>query len=164
MRAVAPLILVLALLTLPAAVHSQELPEATSADPASTQKVAPTEFDTYQLVLLVRPEERRELPADRVQEIQAGHLAHLGEMARLGHLVAAGPFGNQDDERYRGLALYRVGGVEEARRLAEQDPAVKAGRLEVEVMTWYTDKGAVAFPGVEKLRGEDAADEPADSR
>jgi hypothetical protein len=28
----------------------------------------------------------------------------------------------------------------------EQDPAVKAGRLSVEVMTWCREKGALAFP------------------
>lgn len=67
-------------------------------------------------------------------------------MAREGHLVAAGPFGDQDDESLRGLALYRVGSVERARELAEADPAVRAGRLEVEVMTLYTQKGALAFP------------------
>jgi len=73
-------------------------------------------------------------------------------MAREGYAVVAGPFGDQDDERLRGLVLYRVGSVGEARRLAEADPAVQAGRLEVEVMTWYTEKGALAFPGVEGMK------------
>ena len=71
---------------------------------------------------------------------------------RKGYAVVAGPFGDQDDERLRGLVLYRVGSVDEARRLAEADPAVQAGRLEVEVMTWYTEKGALAFPGVEGMK------------
>lgn len=126
--------------------------EAPPEEEPAPQAPAPMEFDTYQLVLLVRPAERAELPPERVQEIQAAHIGHLGRMAREGHLVAAGPFGDQEDERLRGLALYRVGSVEEARRLAEADPAVQAGRLEVEVMTWYTEKGALAFPAFEELR------------
>lgn len=125
--------------------------------PATAQD-APMELDTFQLVLLKRPAERAELPEDEVNRLQAAHIAHLTRMAEEGHLVAAGPFGDQEDESLRGLALYRVGSVEEARRLAEADPAVEAGRLEVEVMTWYTEKGAVAFPGAEKLRGEPDGD------
>jgi len=35
---------------------------------------------------------------------------------------------------------------------AAEDPAVKAGRLEPVVMTWYTEEGALAFPIAEKLR------------
>jgi hypothetical protein len=37
-------------------------------------------------------------------------------------------------------------GTDEVRRLAENDPAVKAGRLKVEIVRWYFEKGAVAFP------------------
>lgn len=121
------------------------------AQQESASPAEPMEFDTYQLVLLKRPTERAELPEDEVAKIQAAHLAHLQRMAREGYAVVGGPFGDQDDERLRGLVLYRVGSVEEARRLAEQDPAVHAGRLEVEVMTWYTEKGALAFPGVEGM-------------
>lgn len=127
--------------------------EAPPEEKAGTQAAPPMELDTYQLVLLMRPAERTELPPERVQEIQAAHMGHLTRMAEEGHLVVAGPFGDQYDERFRGLALYRVGSVEEARRLAEADPAVQAGRLEVEVMTWYTEKGALAFPAFERLSG-----------
>jgi hypothetical protein len=37
--------------------------------------------------------------------------------------------------------------VEEARELANRDPAVRAGRLVVDVMTWWTEKGTVTFHG-----------------
>ena len=47
-----------------------------------------------------------------------------------------------------------MGSLEEARRLAADDPAVKAGRLEPVVMTWYTEKGALAFPLAETMRKE----------
>lgn len=128
-------------------------PQEAEPEPAeAAEPAAPMEFDTYQLVLLKRPAEPTALPDEELHRIQAEHLAHMGRMAEEGHLVAAGPFGDQENEALRGLALYQVGSIEEARRLAEQDPAVRAGRLEVEVMTWYTEKGAVAFPGVEEYR------------
>jgi len=49
--------------------------------------------------------------------------------------------------------------VPAARRLAEADPAVAAGRLEVEVMTWYTQKGALAFPLFEELSASDGPED-----
>lgn len=158
-RALVPVLAALALLLAPLPAPSQEAPseeepaaaEAGSADQAEAQP--PMEFDTYQLVLLKRPEEPSDYPPERLQEIQAAHLGHLTRMAQEGHLVVAGPFGDQEDETLRGLALYRVGSLEEARRLAEADPSVQAGRLEVEVMTWYTQKGALEFPVFEELSG-----------
>lgn len=129
-------------------------PAAWCQEAPAPEPAAPMQLDAYQLVLLKRPAEPADYPEAKLQEIQAAHIGHLQRMAREGHLVAAGPFGDQDDERLRGLALYRVGSVEEARRLAEADPAVQAGRLEVEVMTWYTEKGALAFPGIERYLDE----------
>lgn len=118
---------------------------------------APMEFESFQLVLLKRPAEPAEYPPEKIQEIQRGHLAYLERMGREGHMVAAGPFGDQEDESLRGLALYRVGSVERARELAEGDPAVRAGRLEVEVMTFYTLKGSLAFPMADELAAARAA-------
>ena len=46
-------------------------------------------------------------------------------------------------EKY--YCLYRVGSLEEARKLAEGDPMVQARRLEVEVLAWWVEKGAVTF-------------------
>ncbi len=153
---VAPIALAAFLGSIPP-VSCQEPPEPAAEEPApqaAEEPAAPMEFDTYQLVLLERPENPTDYPEAKLREIQAAHLGHLRRMAREGHAVVAGPFGDQDDEAKRGLVLYRIGSVEEARRLAEADPAVRAGRLKVEVMTWYTEKGALAFPGVEKYLAE----------
>jgi len=119
--------------------------------PAATQP-PPIELDAYQLVILERPEHPTEYPEARLEEIQTAHLGHLRELAEAGKLVVAGPLDDQPDPRLRGIELFRVASLEEAKRLAQDDPAVKAGRLEVVVMTWYTEKGALAFPIAEKLR------------
>ena len=47
----------------------------------------------------------------------------------------------------RGLTFFCVGSVAEARRLAEDDPAVRAGRLAVDVMTWWCPAGTMTRPG-----------------
>ncbi len=110
------------------------------------------EFETYQLALLRAVPGAKELPKEERHALLAQHLGHFRKMALEGKMVVAGPFGDQDDKTLEGLCLYRTGSVAEARALAEADPAVKAGRLRVEMMTWYTEKGALAFPGVEKMR------------
>jgi uncharacterized protein YciI len=75
----------------------------------------------------------------QVKEIQAGHLAYMDELHKQGKLVAAGPFGDGSD--FRGIVIYRVKNVEEAKQLAAKDPAVKAGRLVIDARPWMTFKG-----------------------
>ncbi|UQA63500.1 YciI family protein [Polyangium aurulentum] len=125
-----------------------EAPAAPSTVPAAPPASAdgPMEFEKYQLVLLRRGPRATEIPEGELEAIQKAHIAHLDKMAEEGAIVAAGPFDEQMDDSFRGMCLYRVGSVDEARALAEQDPAVKAGRLRVEVMTWMTAKGYVTFP------------------
>jgi uncharacterized protein YciI len=157
MKSTAASILALGILALaPALAAAGTPPSSAPAAPAATAPAAPApepEFqrEPDQFVVLQRPANPTEYPKERIDEIQREHLAHLGAMARAGKMVVAGPFGDQPDPKWRGLCLYRVGSLDEARQLAEQDPAVKAGRLEVVVFTWYTEKGALAFPMAERM-------------
>lgn len=52
-----------------------------------------------------------------------------------GKLVLTGPF--MDSEEVRGIFIFNVETIEEARKLTESDPAVQAGRLEMELRSWY---------------------------
>lgn len=116
---------------------------ALSAAPAPAKKV---EFDKHYLVLLKRAPHAPSMEKAALEKLQAAHLAHLTRMAEIGKLVLAGPFDEQDDVAMRGACIYRTATKGEARALAEQDPMVKAGRLQVEVLAWYTEKGYVSFP------------------
>jgi uncharacterized protein YciI len=122
-------------------------PPAPAAHQAGRQPAdAPLEMEAFQLVLLMRPADRKDIPEAEVEAIQRQHLAHLQRMWAEGKMVVAGPFADQRDPAYRGACIYRVGTPEEARALAEADPAVQAGRLRVEVVTWWVGKGYLAFP------------------
>lgn len=72
-------------------------------------------------------------------EIQRAHLANISRMAEEGTLVLAGPF--LDDGTVRGIYIFDVETLEEARALTETDPAVQAGRLEMELHPWYGSAG-----------------------
>jgi uncharacterized protein YciI len=117
--------------------------EAAEAPPTAEP---PAEFDVYELVLLRRPEERPEIDDETAELLQAQHLGHFAAMKAAGHMKVAGPLDDQPDDSWRGICIYQVGSLEEARRLAELDPAVRAGRFSVDVMSWYTAKGALCFP------------------
>jgi len=104
------------------------------------------EFDRYSLVLLRRGPRALEFSEEELDRLQAAHLAHLDAMRARGAMLGGGPFFDQDDETFRGICIYRTG-LEETRELAGSDPSVQAGRMRVEVVTWLTPAGEVAFPG-----------------
>jgi uncharacterized protein len=114
--------------------------------PAKGASAPAPNMETYQLVLLWRGPRSSGEVTPETQEIQRRHIAHLQAMGKAGKLVVAGPFSDQPDAALRGACLYRVGSVAEARALAEEDPAVQAGRLRVEVLTWWVEKGTMEFP------------------
>lgn len=77
------------------------------------------------------------------EKIQAEHLAHLEQLATDGKICMVGPMGDNGD--IRGIAIYNVTTQEEAVRLANADPAVKAGRLLVEIHPWWAAVGSKLF-------------------
>ncbi len=104
-------------------------------------------FDQHTVVLLVRPPDAPELPQDALDRLQDAHLAHQAGLVEQGHVIAAGPFLGQDDERLRGFVVLSVD-PEMARELYANDPAVRAGRLAVQVMSWLVPEGNVRFENV----------------
>ncbi|MFL5399449.1 MAG: YciI family protein [Myxococcales bacterium] len=116
------------------------------------QKPAPAapsgmEFDSVYIVFLRRPANPTQYDQAKLEDIQKRHLAHLGDLYRSGKAVTAGPFDEQDDQTDRGLIVMPASlGKEEVRRLTSDDPAVKAGRLKVEIVRWYFQKGTAVFP------------------
>jgi len=99
-------------------------------------------LDAYTVVFLRRPPDAPNLPENELEALQQDHLAFNAKMRAEGHVVFNGPLSGQPDESLRGIAIYRTS-VEEARRLASQDPAVEAGRLAVDVFTWYVQPGVL---------------------
>jgi uncharacterized protein len=68
-------------------------------------------------------------------QLQSAHMANIQRMADAGDLVLAGPF--FDDGEIRGIYVFNVDDVEKAKKLTETDPAIKAGRLTMELHPWY---------------------------
>ena len=88
----------------------------------------------------------RDQDSTTAAELQKAHLKNIMRMAEEGKLVLAGPF--LDKEEVRGIYVFDVPTIEEARKLTETDPAIKAGRLGMELRPWY---GSAALMEVSEL-------------
>jgi uncharacterized protein YciI len=105
------------------------------------------DLEAFELVLLRRPASAPDYPEAELDRIQHEHLAYLASLREAGHVATNGPVVDQPDPSLRGLAFYRTGSLEQSRHFAEADPAVRAGRLAVEIMTWYCPPGTMTPPG-----------------
>ena len=82
-------------------------------------------------------------------ELFVGHMKNIGRLADEGKLALAGPFG-KNDKSYRGLFIFNVTTVEEAQKLVETDPTIKAGVLIAELTPWYGSASLMATPELHK--------------
>ena len=105
------------------------------------------DLEAFELVLLRRPEDATSYPDEELERIQQEHLAYHAGLREAGQVVTNGPVIDGPDPSLRGLAFYRTGSLARARELAEADPAVRAGRLTVEVMTWWCPRRTMTKPG-----------------
>jgi uncharacterized protein YciI len=68
-------------------------------------------------------------------KLQMAHLKNIGRLADEGKLIIAGPF--LDDQPLKGIFIFNVPTIEEAKKLTETDPAIRAGSLIMELHPWY---------------------------
>ena len=91
--------------------------------------------------ILERPKNAPQYPAAKLEELQTGHLANIRKMAEDGILAAAGPF--LSNENRRGVFVFFSKDLNQIKRAVSVDPLIKAKRLELKLMPWWTGKGTV---------------------
>jgi uncharacterized protein YciI len=104
--------------------------------PAKPVKLVQTYF-----AFLTRGEKWTPEKTAATEDIQKGHMANINRLAEMKKLIAAGPFG--DNGRLRGIFVFRVRSLEEAKALTASDPAVQAGRLAMEIHPWMVPEGVL---------------------
>jgi uncharacterized protein len=129
------------LLGLAAGLRAAEPTTAASASPHASG--TPMEFDSFILVLLVRPPNAPEKPKAELDQLQEGHMANMRRLADEGKLFKAGPTEDFSGRNVRGIFILKTDSLEQAKEWVATDPSVKAGRLAPEFMKWYVQKGSL---------------------
>jgi len=105
------------------------------------------ELEEFELVVLRRPAQPASYDEETTDRIQREHRAYLARLRDSGHVVVNGPVVDQPDDSLRGLVILRTGSLDQARQLMDADPAVRAGRLEAEIMHWRCPPGLMVATG-----------------
>ena len=104
---------------------------------------------TYVLVILKTGPKDGDFKGKERDDIFAGHMSNIGKMAEEKKLAVAGPF-PKNEKGYRGLYIFNVTTLEEAKAIVETDPAVKAGILVPDMTLWYGSASLMATPEIHK--------------
>ena len=92
----------------------------------------PKNMKPYYLDVLVKSDkpEPAITPEENTARMQK-HLAYIRSQAEAGKFLLVGPL--TEDNRIRGIAVIQAASLEEAQRIASDDPVVQSGHLNVEV-------------------------------
>lgn len=77
-----------------------------------------------------------------------GHMDNIISLANAGKLALAGPFGKND--LYRGIFIFNVKTVDEAKLLCEKDPAIKINLFAVDYLPWYGSAAVMEVNNIHK--------------
>ena len=111
---------------------------------------APITLAAYELALLRRTRQAREFDDATTKRIFLEHLEYTMGLVNSGQQLAAGPVRDSpaEEEHICGMGLFRRGSLDKVRELANADPGVRQGLYRVDVMTWQTPAGQIAFTGL----------------
>lgn len=120
---------------------TSKIDPATSSDTVGynavlAQKVGADDYGMKKFVIaFLKRGPNRDQSKEESDRLQRAHLDNISKLAEQGVLVLAGPF--LDDTDLRGIYIFDVETVEEAKALTATDPAIQAGSLIMELHPWY---------------------------
>lgn len=86
-------------------------------------------------ILKTGPNDAEITDEEKRKELFAGHFANMGRLAEEGKLVLAGPLDGK--MLRRGIFIFNVATIDEAKELVKTDPSIKAGVFDVEYHKYY---------------------------
>lgn len=123
-------------------------PAASTYDAELAARLGADERGMRSYVLVILKTGPTRVPdGDKRKAMFAGHFANMDHLAKAGKLVQAGPF-SKDPAGWRGLFLFAVTDIEEARQLTSTDPEIVNGEMVAEFHPWYGSAAAMMLPGI----------------
>lgn len=105
---------------------------------------------TYVFVYLILNEPERFTQADMGEAMQ-GHFDNMAKLADEEKLLIAGPLAEpRISPQHRGIFVLNTETIEEGRKIASTDPAVRAGIFKMEMYTFTTDAPLLRLPQMER--------------
>lgn len=130
------LALTLMLVSFFASAQSPETPMHPGYDAALAARLGADELGmrTYVMCFLKTGPLKVDDPQKRA-ELMKGHFGMIERLAKEKKLLLAGPF--EDGGELRGIYLFDVPSIEDAKKLTESDPSIQQGFFKVEFVKWY---------------------------
>lgn len=128
-----------------------EEPESMNAkfDPKLAEKLGADDYGMKNYVMaFLKVGPNRDQDSATAAQIQRAHLDNINRLVAEKKMIVAGPF--LDDTDIRGIFIFNVATLEEAEALTLTDPAVKSGRLIMELHPWYGSAALVEIPAMHK--------------
>jgi uncharacterized protein YciI len=103
----------------------------------------------YVLVILKTGPNKMAAGPER-DEMFKGHFANIQRLAAEGKLAVAGPFAGGAGSDWRGLFIFAVKDVDEAKALTATDPVIAKGEMVAEYHPWYGTAALMQVPALHK--------------
>lgn len=117
-------------------------------DAALAQRLGADERGMRAYVLVILKTGPNRMPDGEARSAMfAGHFANMERLSNAGKLALAGPF-MPSDAGWRGLFVFAVKDVDEARALTETDPVIVSGEMVAEYHPWYGSAALMQVPTI----------------
>jgi uncharacterized protein YciI len=114
-------------------------------DAALAAQVGADEYGMRSYVLVVLKSGPKRMPDGPERDAMfQGHFANMKRLSEEGKLALAGPFDGEDG--WRGLFIFAVAEIEEARRLVDTDPVIANGEMVAELHKLYGSAALMLVP------------------
>jgi uncharacterized protein YciI len=120
-----------------------------SYDAALAQKVGADEMGMRKYVLVILKTGAKPVPAGPERDAMfRGHFANMKKLSDAGKLAFAGPFGdkNTGEGSWRGMFVFAVSTIEEAKALTATDPVLQQGEMVAEYHALYGSASLMLVP------------------
>jgi uncharacterized protein YciI len=129
--------------------QTEPVPVPAEYDAELAKRLGADEMGMRQYVLVILKTGPKPVPAGKERtEMFAGHFANMKRLAEEGKLALAGPLDGVDG--WRGLFIFAVPTIEEAKKLAETDPVIIKGEMVAEYHTYYGSAGLMMINEISK--------------